>query len=148
MRRSAAARTRLLRGLHLVEERVQCFEAGLPVLSELLGPEHRFLERRGAAGGKGARRPATRRRTSLAASSTRTCLVAAGKVISEGRGELAEVALPAGELPDDRAAGGVGQGVEDEVEPGGLLSNTIWFTIPIGITMSSLGLSRDGPPLA
>jgi hypothetical protein len=34
-------------------------------------------------------------------------------------GELAQVALAGGELPDDRAAGGVRQGVEDAVEPGG-----------------------------
>lgn len=37
------------------------------------------------------------------------------------RGELAEVALPAGELPDDRAAGGVGERMEDEIEPWGLI---------------------------
>ncbi len=41
-----------------------------------------------------------------------------GESHPQGRGELAEVALPAGELPDDRAAGGVGQGVEDQVQAG------------------------------
>jgi hypothetical protein len=36
----------------------------------------------------------------------------------ERRGELAEIALPTGELPDDRAARGMGQGMENPVEPG------------------------------
>lgn len=55
-----------------------------------------------------------------------------GEGHSEGRGELAEISLPARELPDDRAAGGVGKRVEDEVEPGGSINYhmvyyTIWF---------------------
>ena len=36
----------------------------------------------------------------------------------EGRGELAEVALADRKLANDRAPGGVGEGVEHEVEPG------------------------------
>ena len=44
---SATPRAAFL-GLHLFEERIQRFEAGLPVLAELLGPEHRVPERRGA----------------------------------------------------------------------------------------------------
>src|SRR5262249_44055760 len=43
----------------------------------------------------------------------------------EGRGELAEVALAAGELPDDRTPGRVGQGVEDDIEAGG----SIYFPV-------------------
>ena len=47
VRHSGPAGTRSLLGLHLIEQRVQRFEAGLPVLAERLGPERRFLERRG-----------------------------------------------------------------------------------------------------
>lgn len=47
----------------------------------------------------------------------------------EGRGEFAEIALPAGELPDDRAAGGVGQGVEDAVKPwGAIYYHMVYYT--------------------
>ena len=41
-----------------------------------------------------------------------------GEGHSERCRELAEVALPARELPDDRAPSGVGQGVKNDVEPG------------------------------
>jgi hypothetical protein len=36
----------------------------------------------------------------------------------QGRGQLAEVALPARELPDDRPPGRVSQGVKHEIQPG------------------------------
>ncbi len=49
---SGVASARLLLGLHLVEERFERFEAGLPVPTELFGPERRVFQRRGAAAAK------------------------------------------------------------------------------------------------
>ena len=47
----------------------------------------------------------------------------------EGRGELAEVALTTRELPDDRASGGVGQRVKDEVQPGRAIQyHSVYYT--------------------
>lgn len=110
--------------LHLVEERVQRLEAGLPVLAELLGPERRFLERRCVQaaevlppGDAAPDKPGSFQHAHVLAGS--------GEGHPQGRGEFAEVALPAppippcgGELPDDRAPGRVRQGVEDAVQPG------------------------------
>ena len=46
-----------------------------------------------------------------------------GEGHAEGGGEFAEVAFSSGELPGDRAPGGVRQGVEDMVEPRGPIDN-------------------------
>ena len=121
----------MLLGLHLIEERVQCFKAGLPVPAELLGPEHRFLERRSAQAAE-VLPPGYAATHELGPLQHAHVLGGGGERHPKGRGELAEVALPAGELPDDRAAGGVGQGVEDAVEPGGsiyyhMVYYTRWF---------------------
>ena len=43
-------------------------------------------------------------------------LAGSGKGHPQRRSELAEVALPTGELPDDRPSSGVSQGVEDAVQ--------------------------------
>ena len=119
MKRSVAARTSSLFGFHLIEERVQCFEAGLPVPAELLGPEHRVSERRRAQAAKVL--PTGDAATHEMGPLQHThVLGGGGESHPERRGEFAEVALPAGELSDDRAAGGVGQGVEDEVESSGV----------------------------
>ena len=55
-----------------------------------------------------------------------------GEGHSERCRELAEVSLPARELPDDRAPSGVGQGVKNDVQPGRAIQNhkvyyTNWF---------------------
>lgn len=119
-------RTRLLLGLHLLEERIQRLEAGLPVPAELLGPERRFLERRCVEAAE-VLPPGDAAADQFGPFQHAHVLACGGEGHSKGRGEFAEVALPApptlGELPDDRAAGGVGQGVENEVEPGGLIDN-------------------------
>src|SRR5437868_718101 len=114
---SGAASSRLLRRLHLIEQRVQCFEAGLPVPAELLGPEHRFLQRRGVEAAE-MLPPLDAATDEFGPLQHAHVLGGGGESHSEGRGEFAEVALSAGELPDDRAAGGVRQGVEDEIQPG------------------------------
>lgn len=51
---------------------------------------------------------------------------------AERCGEFTQIALAGGELPDDRAARGVGQSVKHEVQPGGPIQNhmvyyTNWF---------------------
>ena len=117
VKRSVAARTRLLFGLHFFEKRVQCFEASLPVPAELLGPQHRVSERRRAQAAKVL--PTIDAAThEMGPFEHAHVLGGGGECHFEGRGELAEVALPARELPDDCAAGGVGQGVEDQVQLG------------------------------
>src|SRR5262249_44793132 len=65
----------------------------------------------------------------------------------EGRGELAEVALPYGELLDDRAAGGVGQGMEDEVKPGGSIYYHMVYYTNLFHDVKPPPPRRDGPPL-
>ena len=99
------------------EERIQRFEAGLPVLAELLRPLHRVPERRGSQATQvlPPDDAATHQRGTLQHADV---LGGGGEGHPERRGELGEIALPAGELPDDRAARGVRQGVEDAVEPG------------------------------
>ena len=115
----------LLLGFHLIEEQVQGFEAGLPVPAELLGPLHRVLEWRRA-------QPAEMLPAGDAATHEIGPLQHAhvlggrGERHLEGRGELAEAALlAAGQSPDDRAAGGVGEGVEHAVQPGGSICNHV-----------------------
>ena len=107
----------MLLSLHFIEERVLRFEAGLPVPAELLGPERRVLERPGVQAAQ-VLTPDDAAADEFGPLQHAHVLGGGGEGHSEWRGELAEVALPAGELPDDRAAGGVGQGVEDEVQPG------------------------------
>ena len=141
MQQSAAASAGLLLRLHVIEERVECFEAGLPVLAELLGPAHRIFERRRLQATEVL--PTGDAATHQIGSLEHAHVLAGGRERHpQRRGELAQVALPAGELPDDRAAGGVGQGVEDAVEPGER-SKTMWFRIPSGMATSSGRLSID-----
>jgi hypothetical protein len=107
----------LLLGLHLIEERVQCFEAGLPVPAELLGPQRHFLERRCAQAAE-VLPPDDAAADEFGPLQHAHVLGGGGEGHSKGRGEFAEVAFPDGELPDDRAAGGVGQGVKDDIQSG------------------------------
>lgn len=107
----------MLLRLHLVEERVQCFEAGLPVPAELLGPERRFFQRCGVQAAE-VLPPDDAAAEEFGLLEHTHVLGGGGERHSEWRGELAEVSFPARKLSDDRTPGGVSQGVEDDVEPG------------------------------
>lgn len=76
-----------------------------------------------------------------------------GEGHAEGRGQFAQVPLPAGELPDDRASRRVGQCVEDAVESWGSIKYhvvyyTAWFynvkTAPYAATVAVV-TSDHGP---
>jgi hypothetical protein len=110
--------------LHLLQKRVERLEPGLPVLAELPGPQHGVPERLGA---EAAAVLASHNAPADEAGPLEHADVLGGRGEGhpEGRGELGEGALSGGELPDDGAACGVRQGVEDAVEPGGGIQNHV-----------------------
>jgi len=107
-------------GFHFFEERVEGFEAGFPVLAELLGPLDGVFEWCGveAAEVLAAMHSAA---DEIRGFEDSDVLGRGGEGHFEGCGEVGEVSLAPGELADDGAAGGVGQGVEDGVEAWGLI---------------------------
>nr|AQQ74892.1 hypothetical protein [uncultured bacterium] len=100
----------------MFKERIQRLEAGFPMLAELLRPQRRFLERLGAQLAK-MLAPHDAPVDEFGLFQHAHVLGGGGKGHAKRRGEFAEVALPAGKLPDHRAPRGVRQRVKDEVQP-------------------------------
>jgi len=87
-------------------------------------------------------RPTTRRRTSVARSSTRTCLVAAGKVIRRGEASSLRLRSPPESCRMIARRAGWASAWKTRSSRGEL-SKTMWFSKPNGLSMSSRSLRRD-----
>jgi predicted transcriptional regulator len=120
-------------------------KARLPVPAELLGPAHRVSERRGAQAAE-VLPPRDAATHEIGPLQHAHVLGGGWERHPQRRGELAEVALPARELPDDRAAGRVRERVEDEVEPRGLIYyHVVYYTIWFHDSRQKFFVVRAGP---
>src|SRR6188768_760620 len=116
----------LLFGLHLIEQRVQRLEPRLPVPPKLLGPERRFLQRRGFEPTK-MLTPGYTTTDEPGRLQHAHVLGSRGERHLEGRGELAEIALTTRKLPNNRAPGRVRKGMKNEVEPRRAIQNHVVY---------------------